>query len=182
MSVISPPAILCGGTSAEQSWHEIFFSRHEFSHEKCSEIFLKFLSLYLVGPKKSRKIPTKFPPYFPLPPKKIDRRASAGAPGEQFWSQKWLCQFSKNQKRGPANRGAAIVPLLTKGTRYGNSASIAWMPPKPTTKHAVFGACFKSVSLYFSIFNKFIRAKLGGGGLIDFGGPFFPFSWKVQIL
>ena len=28
----------------------------------------------------------------------------------------------------------AIVPLSTIGTRYGNSVSTVWMPPKPTTK------------------------------------------------
>ena len=27
------------GTSAERSWHERFFSRHEFSNEKCSGLF-----------------------------------------------------------------------------------------------------------------------------------------------
>ena len=53
--------IVLGGTSAERSWHERFFSGHEFSHEKCSEIFPKLLSLTFVGPKKSRKIPAKFP-------------------------------------------------------------------------------------------------------------------------
>ena len=31
-----------GGTSAERSGQEIFLSRHEFSHEKCSEILPEF--------------------------------------------------------------------------------------------------------------------------------------------
>ena len=35
---------------------------------------------------------------------------------------------------GSANRGTAIVPLSTIGTRYGNSVSTASMPPKPTSK------------------------------------------------
>ena len=35
---------------------------------------------------------------------------------------------------GAANTGAAIVPQSTIGTRYGNSVSTAWTPPKPTTK------------------------------------------------
>ena len=35
----SSALISWGGTSAEQSWHEMFFcSRHELSHEKCSEM------------------------------------------------------------------------------------------------------------------------------------------------
>ena len=37
-----------GGTSAERSWLERFFSRHEISHEKCSDIFPQFLSHYSV--------------------------------------------------------------------------------------------------------------------------------------
>ena len=69
-----------GGTSAENEvGTKDFFSRHEFSHEKCSENFLKFLSLYFMGPKKSHKIPGKFPAKFPSPKsKEIHRRASAG--------------------------------------------------------------------------------------------------------
>ena len=35
---------------------------------------------------------------------------------------------------GSANRGTAIAPLSTIGTRYGNSVSTASMPPKPTSK------------------------------------------------
>ena len=34
---------------------------------------------------------------------------------------------------GAANRGAAIIPLSTVGTRYRSSVSTAWMPPKPAT-------------------------------------------------
>ena len=35
---------------------------------------------------------------------------------------------------GSANRGTAIAPLSTIGTRYGNSVSTALMPPKPMSK------------------------------------------------
>ena len=35
---------------------------------------------------------------------------------------------------GSANRGTAIAPVSTIGTRYGNSVSTASMPPKPTSK------------------------------------------------
>ena len=52
-----------------------FFSRHEKSHEKCSEIFPTCLSLYLVGLKN----PAKFPPNFlqnSAPPKKIPKKKS----------------------------------------------------------------------------------------------------------
>ena len=35
---------------------------------------------------------------------------------------------------GSANKGTAIAPLSTIGTRFGNSVSIALMPPKPTSK------------------------------------------------
>ena len=35
---------------------------------------------------------------------------------------------------GSANRGTAIAPISTIGTRYGNSVSTASMPPKPTSK------------------------------------------------
>ena len=35
---------------------------------------------------------------------------------------------------GSANRGTAIAPLSTIGTRYGNSVSTASMPPKPTSE------------------------------------------------
>ena len=70
------------GTSAERSWHEIFLSRHEFSRrENAQKISPKFWSLYFAGPKRSRKIPPKISRDISLPPKKIHRRASAGAPG-----------------------------------------------------------------------------------------------------
>ena len=59
------------------------FLTYEFSYEKCSEIFSEFLSLYFVGQRKSRKIPAKSPTKFPCEKiKKIHRRASAGAQGE----------------------------------------------------------------------------------------------------
>ena len=35
---------------------------------------------------------------------------------------------------GSANRGTAIAPQSTIGTRYGNSVSTASMPPQPTSK------------------------------------------------
>ena len=41
------------------------FLIYEFSYEKCSEIFLKMLSLYSVGQKKSCKVPATFPTNFP---------------------------------------------------------------------------------------------------------------------
>ena len=42
---------------------ERFFSSHEFSHEKCSEIFPENFEPLFCG---SEKIPGKFPPNFPL--------------------------------------------------------------------------------------------------------------------
>ena len=45
---------------------------------------LRFLGLYFVGPKKSRKVPAKFPTKFPCRKSKgIHRQPSAGAQGEQ---------------------------------------------------------------------------------------------------
>ena len=68
--------------------HERFFSSHEFSYEKCSEIFPEIFEPLFCG---SEKIPGKFPPNFPLnfqislrKIKKIHRRASAGAQREYF--------------------------------------------------------------------------------------------------
>ena len=61
------------------------FSRHEFSHEKCSDIFPEIFEPYSVGQKRSHKIPAKFPAKFPYKKsRKIHRRASAGAQGELF--------------------------------------------------------------------------------------------------
>ena len=37
---------------------------------------------------------------------------------------------SKNRKWERQTWGVAIVPLSTRGTRYGNSVSTAWMPPR----------------------------------------------------
>ena len=65
-----------------------------------------------------------------------------------FWMISWgpflsrpLCSTadrspnSKNSKRGRRTGvRQSSVPLSTIGTRYGNSASTAWMPPKPTTQ------------------------------------------------
>ena len=70
---------ILGGTSAERSWHERFFARHEFSHEKCSEIFPEFFEPLFCGsekiPQNSRQISRKIS----LPKiKKNHRRASAG--------------------------------------------------------------------------------------------------------
>ena len=65
-----------------------FFSSHEFSSEKCSEIFPeKFEPLFCGSEKNPRKIPSKFPTkFFKFPcdkiKKKNHRRASAGAQGE----------------------------------------------------------------------------------------------------
>ena len=56
------------------------FSGHELSRKKCPEIFPRtFLSLYLVGPKKSVKFPPKFPANFPPKKRKKNQRASAGS-------------------------------------------------------------------------------------------------------
>ena len=43
--------------------HERFFLSHEFSYEKCSEIFPEMFEPLFCG---SEKIPGKFPPNFPL--------------------------------------------------------------------------------------------------------------------
>ena len=43
--------------------HERFFSSHEFSYEKCSEIFPEIFEPLFCGQKK---MPGKFPPNFPL--------------------------------------------------------------------------------------------------------------------
>ena len=69
------------------------FSSHEFSYEKCSEIFPEIFEPLFCG---SEKIPGKFPPNFPLNfpnfpakiKKKLHRRASAGAQGEPMFRQK----------------------------------------------------------------------------------------------
>ena len=50
------------GTSAERRRHERLFSRHEFSHEKCSEIFPEIIEPFFCASKKclpkiSREIP-----------------------------------------------------------------------------------------------------------------------------
>ena len=58
-----PPAKSLGGTSAEQSWYDLF-SRHELSHEKCSETFPAIFEPLFCGSKKSGKIPAKFPTTF----------------------------------------------------------------------------------------------------------------------
>ena len=66
-----------------------FFSSHEFSYEKCSEIFPEIFEPLFCG---SEKIPGKFPPNVPLNfpnfpaknQKQIHRRASAGAQGKHF--------------------------------------------------------------------------------------------------
>ena len=63
-----------------------FFWATNFLTKNVPKFSPKFLSLYSVGQKKSRKIPAKFPTRFPKFPceksKKIHRRASAGAQGE----------------------------------------------------------------------------------------------------
>ena len=76
---IFSPDFFLGGTSAERSWHEQFFSRHELSHEKCSEISPEKFEPLFVVPKESGKIPAKFP-YPKSPPN--HRRASARVQGE----------------------------------------------------------------------------------------------------
>ena len=51
-------------------------------------------------------------------------------------------------------RGAAIDALSTTGTGYGSSASIAWMPPKPTTymdSRAPVGGVYRRKAIRFSI-------------------------------
>ena len=55
-TISSTEGSLGWGTSAERSCHEIFFSRHRFSHEKCSEFSPKFLSLYLWVRKKTQEV------------------------------------------------------------------------------------------------------------------------------
>ena len=47
-----------------------FFSRHDFSHEKCSEMFSEFFEPLFCG---SEKVPAKFPPSFPhhFPPQPL---------------------------------------------------------------------------------------------------------------
>ena len=65
-----------------------FFRATNFLTKNTPKISPKFLRLCSVGQKKSRKIPSKFPTQFSKFPceksKKIHRRASAGAQGEQF--------------------------------------------------------------------------------------------------
>ena len=65
-------------------WHEICFFELRIFLRKTLQNFPKFFSLCFVGPKKSRKIPTKFPTNFPCEQssKNIHRQASAGARGE----------------------------------------------------------------------------------------------------
>ena len=57
MSYAMPSALTVGVARLQNEvGTNVFFSRHEFSHEKCSEISPNFLSLYFLGPKKSRNI------------------------------------------------------------------------------------------------------------------------------
>ena len=65
------------------SLNQRFISNYEISHEKCSETSPNFLSLHFVGPKKFRKFPPDFPQNFPPKNKRIHRRASARAQGEE---------------------------------------------------------------------------------------------------
>ena len=95
-----------------------FFSSHEFSYEKCSEIFPEMFEPLFCG---SEKIPGKFPPNFPLNfpnfpaknQKKIHRRASAGAQGETLEQLPSVpSTFLNNQvsvaQHGPLNRISQI--------------------------------------------------------------------------
>ena len=115
------PAILrfavCGHKPRMLRWHvcRVNFERKIFCElrillRKMLRNFPEILSLCSVGQKKSRKIPSKFPTKF----------------------SKFPCE--KLKKKNTDERGTAIVPLSTIGTRYGNSVSTVWMPPKPTTK------------------------------------------------
>ena len=61
------------------------FSSHKYSHEKCSEITPKCLSLYFMGPKKHPAKSCQISCKIFLPKiKKNHRRASAGEQGEYF--------------------------------------------------------------------------------------------------
>ena len=74
-------------TSTQKLARNIFLS-YEFSHEKCSENFPEIFEPLFCGSEKSRKIPAKIPTKFPSQKsKKIHRRASAGAQGEDLRSQ-----------------------------------------------------------------------------------------------
>ena len=67
-----------GGTCAERSLHEIFFRAMTFLTKNAPKCSPKCLSLYLVGPKESRRIPAKFPC---KKSRQIHRRASCRCAG-----------------------------------------------------------------------------------------------------
>ena len=61
VSQYSPQKLLGRRACRTKLARNSFFSRHEVSHEKCSEILSEIFETYFVGPKKSHKIPPKFP-------------------------------------------------------------------------------------------------------------------------
>ena len=104
-----------------------FFWGTNFLTKNAPNFSPKILSLYFVGQKKSRKIPAKFPAKFPSPKsKKIHRRASAGAPGEDF------CK--------PTGRDSEYWGLTRVSEVHGKwqeAAGISIRPLTPTTPHFV---------------------------------------------
>ena len=78
-SRIAQYPIVQGGTSAERSWHEIFFSSYEFLTKNAPKFTPIISEPYFLCPKK---IPATFPAQ-KCPSPNFHRRASAGAQGEQ---------------------------------------------------------------------------------------------------
>ena len=83
------PSIVLGWHVCRTKLPQKFFSRHEFSHEKCSkcsetrQMLRKFRAFILWIRKHPAKLPPKFLANFPSKNlKKIHRRASSGAQGE----------------------------------------------------------------------------------------------------
>ena len=118
--------------------HERFFSSHEFSYEKCSEIFPEIFEPLFCG---SEKIPGKFPPNFPLNfpnfpaknQKKIHRRASAGSQGEELWGLREV-------PSGPLVAPYCAIPrdylsdtplLRTMGFLVSQHGQLCAIPPPP---------------------------------------------------
>ena len=69
--------------SAKCFWRAVKVTN--FFHEKCSESFPKVFEPLSVGPKKSRKIPAKFPAESPSSKSKESSPTSAGSREEAFF-------------------------------------------------------------------------------------------------
>ena len=144
--------------SAEWILHERFLSSHEFSYEKCSEIFPEIFEALFCG---SEKIPRKFPPNFPLNSLQISLRKIK----KKFTDELLQERREKNFKTAPWNRRpprkGSIEPSrkfyripkrfyrtpFYRNNRKGGTASLH--SRTCVKRNVAFGARFKGLSLYF---------------------------------